>query len=109
MKEYRDTGRDIKEYNIRVGDRVLLKRKSTKQNGVYDQQPSKVVEKYGTQIGVERRQEEGEGCSNMEEGESDTETEIWTKDREVKISGVSGHRSRDAGSGTGNQSGSSKR
>ena len=34
MKEYRDTGRDIKEYNIRVGDGVLLKRKSTKQNGV---------------------------------------------------------------------------
>ena len=57
MKENRDKGRYIKENNISVGDRVLLKRKSTKQDSVYDPQPYKVVEKYGTQIVAERGDE----------------------------------------------------
>ena len=55
MKEYRDKGKEIKEHNIGVGDQVLLKRKSTKHDSVYDPQPYKVVEKYGTQVVAERR------------------------------------------------------
>ena len=50
MKVYKDAGRYIKDHDIKVGDLVIFKRKTTKHNSVYDPKPNKVVAVHGTQI-----------------------------------------------------------
>ena len=54
MKAQKDKGQGVREHKIEKGDMVLLKRKSTKQDSVYDPQPYCVTETYGTQIAAVR-------------------------------------------------------
>ena len=54
MKKYKDANRNVKAHNIKVGDKVLLERKSTKRKSSYDPDPYEVVEVSGTQIKAKR-------------------------------------------------------
>ena len=54
MKMYKDRGRFVKPHNIKIGDKVLLKQKSTKKKPPYDPEPFQVVDVQGTQITVKR-------------------------------------------------------
>ena len=54
MKAQKDKGQGVREHKIEKGDMVQLKRKSTKQDSVYDPQPYCVTETYGTQIAAVR-------------------------------------------------------
>ena len=50
MKKYKDGSRHVKEHDIKGGDLVISKRKTTKHNSIYDPMPYKVVAVYGTQV-----------------------------------------------------------
>ena len=50
MKERVDKKVNVRPHTIQVGDNVLLKQKSTKQNPVYDPKPFTVTGVWGTQI-----------------------------------------------------------
>ena len=54
MKMHEDNNRNVKPHNIRVGDLVLLKRKTTKKDSPYDPDPYLVTSVWGTQIQGER-------------------------------------------------------
>ena len=45
------------EHKIKLGDQVLLERKSTKSNSPYDPDPYTVSQTHGTQISANRRGE----------------------------------------------------
>ena len=50
MKTYRDAGTNIRPHNIEQGDLILLRRKSTKHQSMYDPEPYLAVAVRGTQI-----------------------------------------------------------
>ena len=50
MKQYKDNHRNVKPHTIAIGDRVLLKQKSTKKHPPHDPDPYSVVDVQGTQI-----------------------------------------------------------
>ena len=54
MKAYKDRSRNVKPHNISKGDKVLLKRKTTKSKSPYDPNPYLVTNVWGTQIEGER-------------------------------------------------------
>ena len=54
MKEYKDNHRHVKPHTMAIGDRVLLKQKSTKKHPPHDPDPYTVVDVQGTQITAER-------------------------------------------------------
>ena len=54
MKGYKDKRKEVKQHDIKVGDKVILKRKTTKHDSVYDPDPYQVTETYGTQIKATR-------------------------------------------------------
>ena len=57
QKKYKDQKRYVEEHKIKVGDQVLLERKSTKSNSPYDPDPYTVSQTHGTQISANRRGE----------------------------------------------------
>ena len=54
MKVYKDKPPYVKSHTIRVGDKVLLRQKSTKRDPPYDPEPYTVVDVHGTQITGDR-------------------------------------------------------
>ena len=50
IKEYRDAGRNMGPHNIKQGDLILLRRKSTKHVSMYDPDPYLAVKVDRTQI-----------------------------------------------------------
>ena len=58
MKLYKDRKATVKPHEIRIGDMVLLKRKSTKHRSTYDPEPYRVTQIWGTQIKAQRGREE---------------------------------------------------
>ena len=50
MKAYKDGKNNVRPTNLQVGDKVLLKRKSTKHNSPYDPRPYTVTRIWGTQV-----------------------------------------------------------
>ena len=54
MKERKDDSKHVKENNIKEGDQVLLKRKTTKHEGPFDPDPYTVTQACGTQVTAER-------------------------------------------------------
>ena len=54
MKRFKDNKKNVVEHKLEVGDRVLIKQKSSKANPPYDPDPYKIVEIHGSQIAVER-------------------------------------------------------
>ena len=54
QKKYKDQKRYVTEHKIKIGDQVLLERKSTKSNSPYDPDPYTVSQTHGTQITANR-------------------------------------------------------
>ena len=54
QKKYKDQKRYVGEHNIRMGDKVLMERKTTKTNSPYDPNPYTVSQTHGTQITATR-------------------------------------------------------
>ena len=54
MKVYKDKPAYVKSHTIRVGDKVLLRQKSTKRDPPYDPEPYTVVDVHGTQVTGDR-------------------------------------------------------
>ena len=54
QKKYKDQKRYVEEHKIKIGDQVLLERKSTKSNSPYDPDPYTVSQTHGTQITANR-------------------------------------------------------
>ena len=50
MKEYKDRPANVRTHNILIGDKVLLRQKSTKSNPPHDPDPYTVTDVQGTQI-----------------------------------------------------------
>ena len=54
MKHYKDRHLYVKDHDIQPGDKVLLKRKSSKLTSIYDPEPYTATNIWGTQIEAER-------------------------------------------------------
>ena len=74
MKEYKDNGREVKEHNIQAGDKVLLKRKTTKHDCVYNPKPYHVTSTYGTQVVEER-----DGCEKTRDAQKWKKVQVKEK------------------------------
>ena len=57
MRAYKDNKRNVKPHSIRVGDKVMLKRQSTKADSAYNPEPYTVTDVMGTQIRAARGSE----------------------------------------------------
>ena len=54
MKQEKDSKANVRDHPIKTGDKVLLRRKTTKHNSVYDPEAYTVTGVYGTQVEAER-------------------------------------------------------
>ena len=54
MKQEKDSKAIVRDHPIKTGDKVLLRRKTTKHNSVYDPEAYTVTGVYGTQVEAER-------------------------------------------------------
>ena len=54
MKKYKDRPANVRPHNISIGDRVLMRQKSTKKNPPHDPDPYTVTDVQGTQITASR-------------------------------------------------------
>ena len=54
MKQEKDSKANVRDHPIKTGDKVLLRRKTTKHNSVYEPEVYTVTGVYGTQVEAER-------------------------------------------------------
>ena len=85
----KDSKANVRDHPIKTGDKVLLWRKTTKHNSVYEAEAYTVTGVYGTQVETER---DGQGLPEVEEGGNHQTQELCPSSqspRQIHLSGGS--------------------